>query len=149
MYNHMVGRTASVISPFYSLLPDPTPQLSPPGLQLVVVLSSALRIKNQTPQPWVVRRVRFQSQPSAPVCRNPHRSTRDKSRNIASAFSLSALFSGGSTSHLVLRLNVSSRVPQNTADIYIYLIQHFLVLDSRVFVCNLERNVFNWFSSYG
>ena len=22
MYNHMVGRTASVISPFYSLLPD-------------------------------------------------------------------------------------------------------------------------------
>ena len=23
MYNHMVGRTASVISPFYSLLPGP------------------------------------------------------------------------------------------------------------------------------
>ena len=25
MYNHMVGRTASVISPFYSLLPDFNP----------------------------------------------------------------------------------------------------------------------------
>ena len=25
LYNHMVGRTASVISPFYSLLPDADP----------------------------------------------------------------------------------------------------------------------------
>ena len=25
MYNHMVGRTASVVSPFYSKLPDPSP----------------------------------------------------------------------------------------------------------------------------
>ena len=31
MYNHMVGRTASVVSPFYSLLPD----TNPPKLTIV------------------------------------------------------------------------------------------------------------------
>ena len=46
--------------------------------------------------PRVIRKVRFQAQPSVPVRRNPHRSARNMSRNLASAFSLSALVSGGS-----------------------------------------------------
>ena len=46
--------------------------------------------------PRVVRKVRFQDQPAVPVRRNPHRSARNHSRNLASAFNLSALVSGGS-----------------------------------------------------
>ena len=46
--------------------------------------------------PRVIRKVRFQAQPSVPVRSNPHRSARNMSRNLASAFSLSALVSGGS-----------------------------------------------------
>ena len=46
--------------------------------------------------PRVGRKVCFQAQPAVPVRRNPHRTARSYSRNLASIISLSALVSGGS-----------------------------------------------------
>ena len=77
-----------------------TPRSFPP----VLLLSGCPILRPQGPKPntsasappWVVRKVRFQAQPAVPVCRNPHRTARSSSRNLASAFSLSALVSGGS-----------------------------------------------------
>jgi len=46
--------------------------------------------------PRVIRKVRFQAQPALPVLRNTHKTARSYSKILASAFSLSALVSGGS-----------------------------------------------------